>query len=142
MDEIIDYVMETPGNTNPNVLRGMLNNSGGNLPAITSDDNGDVLTVVDGKWAKAAPSGGGGILVATDTNGTLDKTWQEIRDADYAIVVQDFENSGEVYHLTAPLFQTIIIDDEDYVISVYVGGDTVYYSTDSADGYPVREEGQ
>ena len=29
MDEIIDYVMETPGNTNPNVLRGMLNNSGG-----------------------------------------------------------------------------------------------------------------
>ena len=29
MDEIIDYVMETPGNTNPNVLRGMLNNRGG-----------------------------------------------------------------------------------------------------------------
>ena len=28
-DEIIDYVMDTPGNTNPNVLRGMLENSGG-----------------------------------------------------------------------------------------------------------------
>lgn len=29
MDEIINYVMNTPGNTNPNVLRGMLENSGG-----------------------------------------------------------------------------------------------------------------
>lgn len=26
MDEIIDYVVETPQNTNPNILRGMLNN--------------------------------------------------------------------------------------------------------------------
>lgn len=24
MDEVINYVMETPGNTNPNVLRSML----------------------------------------------------------------------------------------------------------------------
>lgn len=29
------------------------------LPKVTSSDNGDVLTVVEGKWAKAAPSGGG-----------------------------------------------------------------------------------
>ena len=29
MDEVINYVMETPGNTNPNVLRGMLQNSSG-----------------------------------------------------------------------------------------------------------------
>ena len=26
MDEIINYVMETPGNTNPNVLKGLLEN--------------------------------------------------------------------------------------------------------------------
>ena len=30
------------------------------LPAVTSSDNGDVLTVVEGSWAKATPSGGGG----------------------------------------------------------------------------------
>ena len=29
MDEIIDYVIETPQNTNPNVLRGMLENLSG-----------------------------------------------------------------------------------------------------------------
>ena len=33
--------------------------SGSDLPAVTSDDNGNVLTVVEGAWAKAAPSGGG-----------------------------------------------------------------------------------
>lgn len=30
------------------------------LPAVSSEDNGNVLTVVEGAWAKAAPSGGGG----------------------------------------------------------------------------------
>lgn len=30
------------------------------LPVVSSDDNGDVLTVVDGKWSDAAPGGGGG----------------------------------------------------------------------------------
>lgn len=32
---------------------------GGGLPEVTDADNGDVLTVVEGEWAKAAPSGGG-----------------------------------------------------------------------------------
>lgn len=31
---------------------------GSSLPTVTSDDNGDVLTVVEGAWAKDAPSGG------------------------------------------------------------------------------------
>ena len=31
---------------------------GSDLPAVTSDDNGDVLTVVNGAWDKAAASGG------------------------------------------------------------------------------------
>ena len=28
---------------------------GSSLPAVTADDNGDVLTVVSGEWAKAEP---------------------------------------------------------------------------------------
>lgn len=27
----------------------------GSLPAVTADDNGDVLTVVEGEWTAAAP---------------------------------------------------------------------------------------
>lgn len=33
---------------------------GSDLPEVTDADNGDVLTVVDGEWSKAAPTGGGG----------------------------------------------------------------------------------
>lgn len=33
---------------------------GGGLPEVTSANNGDVLTVVEGVWNKATPSGGGG----------------------------------------------------------------------------------
>lgn len=40
MDEIIDYVVETPQNTNPNILRGMLQNLGG------GGSNDFVLTVI------------------------------------------------------------------------------------------------
>lgn len=32
------------------------------LPEVTAADNGDVLTVVEGAWAKASPSGGSGVL--------------------------------------------------------------------------------
>ena len=31
---------------------------GSGLPEVTAEDNGDVLTVVEGAWAKAARAGG------------------------------------------------------------------------------------
>ena len=54
-EEIFNYVMETPGNTNPNVLRSLLNNSG-DLPPVTPSDNGKVLTVENGAWAAGSVS--------------------------------------------------------------------------------------
>ena len=39
------------------------------LPVVTDSDNGDVLTVVDGKWKDAAPSGGGLPPVTSADNG-------------------------------------------------------------------------
>ena len=48
------------------------------LPVVTGDDDGDVLTVVEGAWAKAAPSSGGSdapdmTMLCTDYSGM----WQE-----------------------------------------------------------------
>ena len=57
------------------------------LPEVTVSDNGDVLTVVEGAWAKAAPSGGGERYLVTETpqpggsTAVLDKTAGEIYTA-------------------------------------------------------------
>lgn len=59
--------------------------SGAQLPEVTSDDNGDVLTVVDGAWAKAAPSGGSDLFVIdvtfVDDTPTINKTFSEVMTA-------------------------------------------------------------
>lgn len=78
------------GNTTAALLDDFLSAGGGegtDLPAVTASDNGDVLTVVDGAWDKASPSGGGGFYIVdltqdptTEVYG-LDKTWGEIKAA-------------------------------------------------------------
>lgn len=40
-------------------ITGVAVNGSDALPAVTAEDDGDVLTVVEGAWANAAPSGGG-----------------------------------------------------------------------------------
>lgn len=58
------------------------------LPSVTTEDNGDVLTVVDGEWSKASGGGGGGgVFVVNIQDGdeegihVLDKTAKQIKDA-------------------------------------------------------------
>ncbi len=52
------------------------------LPAVTAEDNGNVLTVVEDAWGKAAPSGGDVLVVsfsADPNTGTItaDKTYAD-----------------------------------------------------------------
>lgn len=56
--DILDYIRKTPYNSNVNVVKGMIGNTGNSLPEVTESDNGMVLTVVNGEWDKAAGGGG------------------------------------------------------------------------------------
>lgn len=50
---------------------------GSSLPEVTADDNGDVLTVVSGEWAKAAlPASPSGLCVIDD--GDLNKSYDDL----------------------------------------------------------------
>ena len=106
------------------------------LPSVTAEDDGDVLTVVEGEWAKATPSGGGGSLAigVTSVDGvdTLNKTWQEIHDAlaegKYCVIVESTEN-----FLSQTYVSTVMSGDGSYVIFV----DEDAYVASSASGYPV-----
>ena len=57
-EQVMDYVMNSPANTNPNVLSGMLDAiSGTQLPSPTESDNGKVLGVDSGEY-KLVEQGG------------------------------------------------------------------------------------
>lgn len=104
------------------------------LPSTTSASAGDVLSLNNNKEAVwATPSSGGGVLVVTDTDGTLDKTWQEIHDAMLL--------GGAV--LSADNEATAIVEAGLHKGSyeVYVGNlNSYFYSADSASGYPTLYE--
>lgn len=75
------------------------------------------------------------LIVGITEDGTkeiLDKTWQQIYDASYAVVVKHLENEKD-YKLIPDVF----VDTEmGYVVTV--GEDP--YVTDSPDGYPVNDK--
>lgn len=102
------------------------------LPAVSSADNGNVLTVVNGAWGKAAPSGGVLVVNAvydeTTEVTTLDKTWKEIHDADFAVAKWSTENEAII-----AIIDGIGIADGHYSVSAGGGED---YVTDSENGYP------
>lgn len=54
-----------------NAIATIAASAGIGLPAVTSEDNGDVLTVVEGKWAKAAVPKELPAVTATDNGSVL-----------------------------------------------------------------------
>jgi len=84
---------------------------------------------------------GGGVLVVHDVEGTLDKTWQEIVDADLAVILIN-NNRGNY-----KLFVSYSFDSQDtYVIGGIWEDDNGYiayryYVVSSANDYPVVYNG-
>lgn len=115
----------------------------GGVPAVEDADKGKYLhaneSTGDLEWATAGGSGGGGVLVVhVDENGTLDKTWAEIDAVDVAFIVSNRSVGGVTLHIREFVMSTV---DEDGAYSVNATGvGRTTYETDSADGYPVRQQ--
>ena len=87
-------------------------------------------------WASGGSSGGG-VLVVHDVEGTLDKTWQEIADAGFAILSIDGDvgitckiKHAREYEVT---FAMLLPNGSGF-------DDPLGYTTSTASGYPVMQE--
>ena len=97
--------------------------------------SGDVVTSAKLNKLEAGIASGG-VLVVTDTEGTLDKTWQEIHDAAYAVIRQVVDDNT---YYVLPLTRVGLYNGV-YLIQIGDSYSPLLYITDSASGYPVFEE--
>lgn len=101
----------------------------------TTWKSGDVVTSAKLNKIEAGIASGG-VLVVTDTEGTLDKTWQEIHDASFTVIRNATSDTN--YSLFI-LIEVHVYNGEYYVGSVSVddGDQFINYKAESANGYPV-----
>ena len=115
------------------------------LKSITGKN---VETIADGleEALSGGGSGGGGVLIVTATSdgetntSTLNKTWQEIYDADFAVIHSEFTDveTGEITLQKSPAVSVEYDQNEGYSVGVLVGGVSINsYHTESSSGYPV-----
>lgn len=90
-----------------------------------------------------ASAGGGGVLVANSdaTTYALDKTWQEIKDADFSVVTLD-QGGTRLYMYVVSIYINL---GTDYTVAVlnFASGTPalINFVATSADGYPVVQQG-
>lgn len=121
MEELINNIMNTPENTNPNVLRGQLETIGNNS--------------------------NGGIFVVEDNDGTLNKTFQEIYDAldnDQFVMVKatyPIEENIPAYALNyvESAGPSSDLGHDGYIIHISGIPESPYYA-DTMDDYPSSGE--
>ena len=126
-EDIINYIIDSPENSNPNVLRGMLSNnaSGTELPEVNNDDDGKVLGVVDGEWDKMDAPSGSGLPAYTDADkgkflglkyDSLTTTVTDVQEQTVTI-----NGDGEAY-----------LEEGSYDISTWMIGDTATLNINGA----------
>lgn len=73
-----------------------------------------------------------GVLMVTESNLTLDKTWQEIHDAVFSVLVTSNEQLLQL---------GCSEDDGDYLVAYWTFGleQPIVYIAESASGYPVEQ---
>lgn len=100
----------------------------------TTWKDGDLVTSAKlNKIEQGIAAGGGILIVHMDENDTLDKTWQEIHDADVCYIIGHDEEFS-----SCELINGTEIDDGLYIVGVLkFGAPPQTYVTDSPSGYPI-----
>jgi len=115
-----------------------------------TEDSLTGLQVGDTKYAVSGGGGGGGVLVVSVTfegeTATLDKTWQEITDASFPVIVTDESSVGTSWNtIRSTYLYNGVYYVEMVVGSVEEGKFLSYvimnFTTDSASGYPSMSMG-
>ena len=108
-EQVMDYVMNSPANTNPNVLSGMLDGiSGTQLPSPTESDNGKVLGVDNGEYKLVEQSGGSKAI------GDIVLLGAQIAEAGYSLRYKsgsDFDGFDKNYPFI-PIYEDVEIGDD------------------------------
>ncbi len=104
---------------------------------------GEVIALIKAFGGGGGGSSGGGVLIVTEDGGTgaLDKTWQEIHDAEVALIVNVV---GQNYKAFVPVIEVNEYSGSYNVTSCATfnnSGEASFsigvYAASSADGYPV-----
>ena len=101
----------------------------------TTWKSGDIVTSTKlNKMEQGIANGGVLIVGATvvESSLVLDKTWQEIADADFAVLRMSFAEDDIV---RVPVSETLIAEGT-YTVNVYNAGELMAFTAASADGYP------
>ena len=98
---------------------------------------GEVIALIKAFGGGGGGSSGGGVLAVHETvsggTHTLDKTWQQIHDADLPVVILDHPDGGGTMR---SWITYITVSDDNYSVSV----DGIEYSSGTASGYPAFSE--
>lgn len=96
----------------------------------TNWKDGDLVTSAKLNKIEQGIAAGGGVLIAHDENGTLDKTWQEIYDADACIINVSTDSSKAFAFVVAAEYAPKL---QAYMIMTQ---DETAYTASSSDDYP------
>lgn len=102
-------------------------------------NKGDVITANKLNHIEDGLADGGVLVVGVtidsqDDSKTLDKTWQQIYDAAFAVICEEID--GEKKSCTV---KDVFSSDETYMV---IDIEDTEYTTDSPDGYPVSAGGK
>lgn len=131
-------IPDTPQTRQEQYLNAIATGDASGIPDTPQCRQEQYLDAIARNGGGGGGAGGGGVLVVHDVEGTLDKTWQEIHDADFAVIY-----FSPATGFTAMVIIGGIAESGYSIYGVAYNGTTPVerlYSASSASGYPVLDE--